>query len=226
MLNVVKVNLVSTQLMRFRARTLPRGVSLDYLVHAVLRALFGVSDENDERGAIRPFTVLNDSTSIIPVLGYTTLSKERCLNQFLNSEASCVCKDEPLIMPVPVENGLIPFKCRAVPIVRQGSRGSKKKKEIPAFMSKRFEAPTQVESYRQWFNDQVEPFTTHDLTIEPKPVDLSRRKEDRYFTKFPSHVIDVRGKLAVSDTTDLERLLAQGVGRHQGFGFGMIQLVG
>lgn len=229
MLNIVKVNLVAKELARFRARTLPAGVGVtfDYIAHGVLRALFGLDPEDpkNERGAIRPFTVLNDRASVVPVLGYTRLSKERCLNLFLNSEASYVCKDEPLILPVPIENGVIPFKCRAIPIARRTVEGGKKK-EIPVFESNRFAAPTAAESFHQWFNEQVKPFTPHDLTIEAQTVTLSRRKEDRFFVPFNSPMITVCGKLTVSNTSDLEHLLAKGVGRHKGFGFGMIQLTG
>ncbi|MGC3997674.1 MAG: type I-E CRISPR-associated protein Cas6/Cse3/CasE [Anaeromyxobacter sp.] len=128
------------------------------------------------------------------------------------------------------------FEVRACPIVRMSSEGPKWRKgaEVDAFLARCWKAegqPVEREAvYREWLARELDRRTGARLvSVEVEAFKRERvvrrdhAPERRASTSERPDVL-FRGVLEVADGINFSALLARGVGRHRGFGFGMVLL--
>lgn len=240
MVSMVKLELDQPAVMRLgRTKGLPmREVDLGYLIHCLLREVFGDK-------APQPFDVRDQSGRTLEVLAYTTTAAEelrRHADTFAHPEQHAALnwkafhqKPMPSEWPESLELG---FETRVCPVVRAASdtehysQGS----EVDAFLTRLAETEEDEEAlgreevYREWLEDQllrrggVELLNSRMQSFSLRK--LTRRthgpgRKARVFTRPDTRMT---GRFRIEEPEKFPNLLKTGVGRHRAFGFGMVLL--
>lgn len=219
-----------------RRRRLPPRAEVGYLLHCALKELFGAD-------APAPFAVQQGSGRGVAVLAYTKRSSAELADHaltFAQPDVSALCDVrgmEEKVMPADWATGRrLGFAVRVCPVVRMSSAGPhwRKGAEVDAFLARcwREKGPVDRDDvYRGWLKDEFQrrggatllacSVTGHQ---REKVVRRDHQAERR------SHLVErpdvsIRGELRVEDAAGFRALLARGIGRHRGFGFGMLLLV-
>lgn len=222
----------------------------DYLVHALLAALFG-------EGVVQPFRVMGTGSSV-SVLGYSDLGRDALrehADAFAEPADHAACdwsgfavKTLPETWP---EDRRLGLEIRVCPVVRLSkeievrsrdgdSRTFRRGAELDAWIHHNFKVraddpaadddatASRSEVYRDWLARRFEGVAALDgVSLEAfrrarlvRKTHGSRRKA-RVFER-PDALL--RGTLSVTDGAAFTERLRRGVGRHTAFGFGMLLL--
>lgn len=220
---------------------------LDYLVHALLAALFG-------EGTVQPFRVMGEA-SRVRILGYSAQGADALrehADTFSEPADHAACDWQELASrPLPGEwetGRRLGFEVRACPVVRlskavevAGKDGEPmaygQGAEVDAWIHRRFlvdpDAPPlrREEVYHQWLADRLQGAAR----LEASALDgfrrlrLVRKGRAAGGAKRKSRVLErpeavIHGTLQVEDGARFHDLLKRGIGRHKAFGFGMLLL--
>lgn len=222
--------------------------SNNYLVHCTLFELFQkqapkvFSLEDVHHTAAKWDT---EAGRLLPVLCYSSVDKET-LQLLAQGYASPTVYDivnweRVAAKPMPEffpENMKLSFELRTTPIMRKASDGYKWKKgqEIDVFLSKVWETDNsnlelnREEIYAEWLKElflrqggaKIETVDVQRFSLES----MSRRNHEpkRKVTLIQRPDVTFSGILKVTDSKLFIRLLANGLGRHRSFGFGMLKI--
>jgi CRISPR system Cascade subunit CasE len=219
-----------------RDRNLPlRDIDLGYLLHCHFMDLFGEM-------APKPFSILNNESRDIQVLGYSTASAEMLRDQarqFATPEKFSACDWERCVSkPVPTEwhpNQRIGFALRACPVQRMAGAGHtwRKGSEVDVFLVNCWKAGTTVQVdrevvYAHWLEQQFNNLGGASLW-NARLVGFQRERLFRQTRAGLSRRVErpdgrFEGELIISDPVKFHALLRRGIGRHRAFGFGMLLL--
>lgn len=209
----------------------------DYVFHSLLNELLGP-------GHLQPF-VIDPRSRGDAVLGYSALDSDSLREQaqtvappevfnLVDWEAS---QGKPLPATWPVGKK-IGFRTRVSPVVRgpkghgnDGSETKKKNPEVDAYLARCWQqekAPDRETVYREWLGNELR----RDGAAWPESMRMTgfRLKQAvRRDGRRKAHGITrpdalFKGTLRVEDPEAFQHLLSRGVGRHRGFGFGMLLL--
>lgn len=238
-LHMVQFDLNSRRLFQLeRELKLPsRAVDLGYLVHCELGSLFG-----DQAPA--PFHVEERPQGALRVLGYTTTGADAMLEyaeRFALPDAwKGLDRDSFAAKPMPSSwpQGLrLQFRLRAAPVVRKASAGEYHRKgaEIDAFLARCWQVGAGVkvdreQVYAEWLRDQIERHGGAAVDqvglLAFRRSRLLRRTQgasrQAHYCERPDALME--GRLVIRDGERFSELVARGIGRHRGFGFGMLLL--
>lgn len=145
------------------------------------------------------------------------------------------CKKMPTEYPVGMK---LRFEIRTTPIMRKASAGKKwnKGQELDVFLSKAWEMDdksfeiNREDIYKEWL---IELFSRKGAAtiedVEVKRFSLERMSRRNHESKRKVVVIqrpDVTfaGTLRITDAEAFKKILANGMGRHKSFGFGMLKI--
>ncbi len=238
-LHLVRMRLRPPQLLRFA-----RDVGIDardpgYLIHLLLRRVFG-------EVAPQPFHL--EESRIAPLLwGYAAVDagilRERL--RFADPLAAAAVDDETLesrSMPLPFRTGRrLGFRLRACPVVRR-RREDGRVLELDVFLAWVLDRPKdepvlRERVYRAWLADRLADAGAALRTarlVRFLQVPLVRRRGDGPPRPLPSPSPGARlarrpdatfeGILEIRDPEAFTGRLARGIGRHRAFGFGMLLL--
>ena len=244
-LHLVRLDLDAARLARegAAAHLPPAQDDLGFLVHAMLAGLFG-------EGAVQPFHVLDETSRLVPVLGYSRHGDAELRDYaaaYSDPARHAACGwDAFAVKPMPdLPSGRrLGFELRACPVVRLSSvlevaakNGEPQRyeagHEIDAWLHSRFLArsPSDVDRetvYTAWLRDRL------GAAADLKAASLTGFRRLRLVRRNHSAVRKtailerpealLRGTLEVQDPDTFRRLLSRGVGRHCAFGFGMLLL--
>ena len=242
-LHMVRLEIQAPKLVSFAGRDLPpRQDDTSFLVHRLLASLFG-------EGTVQPFRVLAEERRSLPVLSYSERDEEalrRHADSFADPLAHSAVDWSSFAvksMPGRWKSGCrLGFEVKVCPIVRLASsrevdwlgerRTLPRGAEIDAFVHRRYlrgeDEATREGVYREWTARRLRPAAevltaglqgfrrrklvrkTHEAVRRPR---LLERPEAL-----------VTGTLTVSEPQAFAKVLANGVGRHKAFGFGMLLL--
>lgn len=219
-----------------------------YLVHSVLRELFG-------QGAPSPFFTSPGRGGHLVVLGYSTRPSGELLDharQFANPDVMACLVAESLAskaMPTTWAPGQrVGFHVRVTPVQRQSQAFPgrvQKGEEVDSFLVACWKAghdghgrPVPVDReavYRRWLVEELARREGAELVEEGgRPLlrltgfqrsRVVRRNAERQASVVERPDVTFEGELRVTDSERFRALLARGVGRHRAFGFGMLRLV-
>ncbi|MBD3347949.1 MAG: type I-E CRISPR-associated protein Cas6/Cse3/CasE [Candidatus Eisenbacteria bacterium] len=212
-------------------------VDTGYLVHCVLAGLFGDDAPN-------PFHVEGQPGRFVTVLAYGSVPEDTLRDRaraFADPGVHASLDWDSLAqkpMPVRWEVGTrVSFRLRACPVKRMSSPGKLHRKgaEVDAFLVRCREVGPDVvvereHVYLEWFRGQLERRGGAKLVrggLEAfKRVRLVRRSGGE---RRCAHTVErpdalLRGLLEITDGRAFCRLLADGIGRHRSFGYGMLLL--
>ena len=211
---------------------------MGYLVHCVLGELFGDL-------APAPFLVRPQEGRGFPVLGYGSASA-RHLQEVAQETAApdlwATCDWESLASkPMPgtfAAGAEYAFSTRVCPVVRMAKADTRHRKgaEVDAFLRRCWQvgdgvAVSREEVYRDWLKEDLERHGGAELVNvgltgfnRARLVRRGRKSGQRpvRVSERPDATLD--GVLKVTDPDRFSALLARGLGRHRGFGFGMLLL--
>lgn len=245
-LYMVRLGLDASHLARLghRAKLPPTQEDLGYLVHMALAGLFG-------GGTVRPFRVHeNGRGRNVAVLGYTDRSQAKLVEHadtFADPGVHQACRwDELAVKPMPHDwptGRRLGFEVRVCPVVRLSSavettsKGGEavtyeKGREVDAWLHRCWlRTPSKVgreEVYGEWLAERIgEAAQVSRVALHAfRRIRLVRRDQSE---KRKAHVAErpdalLRGELAIRDGDAFQAVLANGVGRHRAFGFGMLLL--
>ena len=211
---------------------------LGYLVHCLLGELFGDL-------APTPFAVKPRLGRGLPVLGYSTVSAS-ALQEAAQATAAPVAwnacdwgafagKPMPAAWSAGTEYR---FSTRVCPVVRMADDGPRHRKgaEVDAFLRRCWQvgddtAVSREEVYRTWLREELDRRGGAEV-IEAGLTRFQRARlirRGRARGRRRSHVVErpdatLEGRLKIGEPGSFANLLARGLGRHRGFGFGMLLL--
>jgi CRISPR system Cascade subunit CasE len=214
-----------------------REVDLGYLVHWELAALFG-----DHRPA--PFSVRRTHGRFVDVLAYAELDARGLRGVADRADPAAdggACRWDDLAskpMPDRWANGVnFGFEVRACPVVRMAKDGAKHRKgaEVDAFLARCWavgsgEHVDREGVYAKWLGDLFARRGAGTVT----QVRLAAFRRGRFIRR--THTANrkarsverpdalLRGQVRVGDPIAFGDLVRRGIGRHRGFGFGMLLL--
>jgi CRISPR system Cascade subunit CasE len=241
---MVRLELDAARLAHEGAGLPPTQEDLGFLVHGLLASLFG-------EGTVQPFRVLDETARRVPVLGYTRRGESELREHaaaYADPARHAACTwDRLAIKPMPdlPAGRRLGFELRACPVVRLGAAREVPGKtgvplrypagrEVDCWEHQRFFAPGGVAevdrpaAYAGWLRERLGGAAE----LGPVRLDAFRRlrllRRDHGSPR-TSKTLErpealLRGDLVVRDAAAFHRLLAQGVGRHRAFGFGMLLL--
>ncbi len=239
-LGMVRLHLSTPGVMALgKRRRLPlRSVDLGYLVHVQIGELFGDL-------APSPFAVVGEQGRILEVLSYTDREGGELLHHakaFADPGVHANCDWSAFAYkPLPMEwqrGARLGFRVRACPVIRMSSAGGHHRAgaEVDAFLAACWKVGDTSVSidreavYRKWLERQLWSHGRAKLLkmelVAFKRSPLLRRgaSPGRRPALIERPDALIRGDFEVTDDVALQRLLARGVGRHRGFGFGMLLL--
>lgn len=217
----------------------------DYLVHALLAALFG-------EGMVQPFRVMGTG-STVSVLGYSDKGRDtlrRHADTFAEPEDHAACEWERFqVKTLPEtwpEGRRLGFEARVCPVVRlskeievQGkdgeSRTYRRGAELDAWIHHNFQVPvdedaraSRSEVYQAWLARRLDGMAE----IEGASLESFRRARlvrKTHGSKRKARVFErpdalLQGTLTVTDGAAFADRLRRGIGRHTAYGFGMLLL--
>jgi CRISPR system Cascade subunit CasE len=222
-----------------RDRRLPlREVDTGYVVHALLRGLFG------DR-APQPFVLLPPKGRSLPVLGYSAEDAEalrRHAEEFAGPELHAAVdwsRFAAKAMPTAWSSGRrLGFELHACPTVRMSKAGPHNAAgaEVDVFLARCWraasaETPIDREAvYREWLAQQLDRrggvrlvgasvagFQVERVLRRTQAVEGQRKSR---LPRKPE--VTFEGELEVTDGGAFVALLRRGIGRHRAFGFGML----
>lgn len=229
-----------------KERGFPRA-DLGYLVHCVLGELFGEQ-------APKPFFIVSHDRQPARVIGYTRVSAKRMREHAsvyaMPSVAQCCILDNLTSKSMPNEFGVgrvLGFQVQALPLVRITSplSGWKPGAEVDVFLAhvKRAElneVPVLDRSlvYIEWLKRQLEAGGACRLihgemaafklkeVLRRESVDSSSKNGTRVRSKrsFSRPEVLFQGELEVMNEDLFRQVIQRGIGRHRGFGYGMLLL--
>lgn len=219
-----------------RRRLLDSEGDLGYAIHALLHAVFGAQ-------APKPFRYLDAEQGLLAYtrMDTTGLMQLACLADPDVAAALGLGQTRQYggmnVRPFPTQWAVghtLGFEVRVRPIIREGKTGRERDAFLAAADRSQGSALDRGEVYVQWL---------HDLLARQRGAELVDARMTRYqqlgVTRksqkgAPDDVRHSRlvsgpdavlvGQLRVSDPQAFAQLLAQGVGRHRAFGFGMLLL--
>ncbi|MFN7952852.1 MAG: type I-E CRISPR-associated protein Cas6/Cse3/CasE [bacterium] len=221
-----------------RARRLPiHETDLGYLVHCAMGEIFG--DDSPS-----PFAITGAKGRHQEVLAYSSLGASELrlgAERYAAPEAHACCDWEAFAakpMPGDWHQGeRLGFGLRACPVVRMASAGTHHRKgaEVDAFLARCWAEPegSRVDRetvYRDWLSSQLDRHGGATLrACQVRGFQRSRLLRRSHGGDRRSHfvertAVDFQGEIEVRDPAQFGALLARGVGRHRGFGFGMLLL--
>jgi CRISPR system Cascade subunit CasE len=218
-----------------RRRRLPATADVGYLLHCALKELFG-------DGAPGPFAVRERSARGVAVLAYSVRPAAELIDHastYAQPDVFGVCDVrgiEEKVMPAEWPVGkLVGFETRVCPVVRMSRAGPhwKAGAEVDAFLAECRRTEGRVERqavYREWLADEIArrggAALATSRVIAHQRERLVRRdhgeQRKSHLAERPDVVMG--GELVVEDGAKFTALLARGLGRHRGFGFGMLLL--
>jgi CRISPR system Cascade subunit CasE len=227
------------KLMRFADRT---GLNLrvadgGYILHAALGALFGDA-------APRPFLIRDSGARGLTLLGYASSShrelhdRARALADPLavaSVDLDGICSKQ---MPSAWRAGaLYRYQTRVCPVVRiSGRSASEKPREVDVFLHRclRVGLDTFVDReavYREWLARELArdgaAIARETRVVRFRRQRLARRDRsgpDPRLRRCERSDVTLAGVLEVASPQAFAALLRRGLGRHRGFGFGMLLL--
>lgn len=246
-LHMARLHLDARRLAQLATRQgLPRGhEDTGFLVHAQLAALFGES-------TLRPFRTL-EARQNVEVLGYTALGADALVERATRfadpADYSACAWDRFATKPMPHQwrgGERLAFEVRVCPVVRLAREATAVERdgrpvsyargaEIDAWVHRRWltkdgagEDLTRDSAYAAWLRERcagAAAIESARLTAFRR-VRLVRRSQGtpRRAKILERPDAELRGALVVEDGERFQRLLSRGVGRHTGFGFGMLLL--
>lgn len=220
-----------------RALKLPRGCDDGYLVHCALNEALGGS-------APAVFNVESGGDRQLRVLGYADVPAES-LHEMSQGFASPLgyqlvdwsrTRSKP--MPEVIPDGIrFNFELKTCPIVRlsKPKGGHKKGAEVDAFLSRCWDVGEDVKVDRSLvYMDWLRPRLGNAQKIKLLGLDvegfqlakLVRRTQgaDRKAHTIKRPSVTFNGQLEVIGGEAFQQLLSRGIGRHRGFGFGMLKI--
>lgn len=218
-----------------RRRRLPPRTDLGYLLHCQLKELFG-----DDAPA--PFAVQDARGRSVTVLAYADRDAgalRQHADTFADPDVHKACdwsSFDDKAMPRTWSPGQqLGFEVRVCPVVRMSGDGPRWRKgaEVDAFLARCFRTEGVVDRedvYREWLESELcrrGGVRLHSARLTAFQRGHFVRREHgpertSKLTERPDAVF--AGELEVADPAAFGALLARGVGRHRGFGFGMILL--
>lgn len=221
-----------------KRRRLPsRSLDVGYLVHCALGELFGEQ-------APAPFAVTGQDRRYTQLLAYGDVPDaglRELAERFAMPELFALCrwedvKSKPMPSSWPVGTR-VGFEVRACPVVR-GARHSpleRKDAEVDAFLAECWRVGKEQDVdrevvYKAWLEQQFirsEGATLLEARVERfQLTELTRRTQgdERKARLKRKPDVTFRGALEVTAAEPFAALLRRGVGRHRGFGFGMLLL--
>lgn len=241
-LHLLQLQLRSDRLFSLaRSQHLPiREVDSGYVVHAVLRALFGEK-------APQPFALQRAHGPVLTVLGYASsdhLSLARRAREYAAPDAYTVVEwDGFASKPMPAEwqpGRRLGFRVRACPTVRMAKAGPHHAAgaEVDVFLAKCWQSgdparPVDRERvYLEWLAAQFERRSGARVvgsTVVGFQIESILRRTQSGGAERRNRVLrkpeaTFRGQLEVTNGSAFTRMLRVGIGRHRAFGFGMLLL--
>lgn len=218
-----------------RRRRLPPRTDLGYLLHCQLREMFGPESP-------APFAVRDGAGRAVAVLAYSTRAAaelQRHAQQFAQPDVYGTCDwsafdEKP--MPGQWRTGeRVGFEVRCCPVVRMSGDGPRWRAgaEVDAFLARcwRTEGTVDREAvYREWLADELGrrggARMVSARVLGHQRAHLVRRdhRPERKAIGGERPEAVFSGELEVTDPGAFAALLSRGVGRHRGFGFGMLLL--
>lgn len=216
-------------------------VDSNYISHCALRELF-------QEQAPSPFCVEGDDGKQLRLLGYCTSTAndlQRHAKLYASPLTYEICdwsRAAAKPMPDRIPGGtLLYFELRVCPVVRKASAGKHYKAgaEVDAFLSRVWEIDNpevpvnRAKVYSEWLDNQLNRLGGAKLVnCNMKRFSLERMvRRTRSGTSTGRKVNTIKrpaatlvGTLQVTNSTKFHKLLAQGIGRHKGFGFGMLKV--
>lgn len=209
----------------------------DYVLHCLLAELFGP-------GKVQPF-VQDPRSRGQAFLGYSSTDSDA-----LQGQAQAVAPPEiynlvdweesqSKALPVSWKTGArVGFRTRVCPLVRGPSghgRGNspikKNKPEVDAYLARCWREdnpPSREEVYREWLEGELHRSDAVEMESAwmeafrlKRAIRRTRERKAQSITR-PDALF--KGVLRIKDSEGFMSLLARGLGRHRGFGFGMILL--
>jgi CRISPR system Cascade subunit CasE len=203
-----------------------------YLAHVAVRGMFGAE--------LRPYDIAERGRTL-SVLGYSSKPGEALIDEAMRFA------DDPAVVdawrvdqvrsrPMPEhwpEGTIVGFDLRACPVVRP--REDERSTERDAFLIAVARTPgiDRASAYRSWLEDQIVrrggaaletcqmfAFQLRDMVRRTQREEGEGRRARRLVR--PDVVLS--GTLRITDGPAFTELLRVGVGRHRGFGFGMLKL--
>jgi CRISPR system Cascade subunit CasE len=245
---MVSLEVLSDRVMALgKRRGLPLRVTDNgYLVHTAFGELFGDL-------APRPFAIQGNRGRKIRILGYTDNPLNELRHQadaVADPTVHSTCDwESAAAKPMPQEwkpGGRFGFEIRVCPVVRrsgEGPRGERPGREMDVFLAHVEGAPeapsTREDVYINWLRAAIDrnggaqledahltgfslqQFIRRDSQRKPRQVPNSQNAE-RGGAGRPDATL--AGTISVADSSKFGSLLRHGIGRHRGFGFGMILL--
>lgn len=195
----------------------------DYVLHAGLSALLGdkrPSTFSSELGQQEMMSVLMYSPHELSTLRTEAQNHADPDHYDICKWSECASKPLPSTWP---EGHRLGFKVRVCPTVRHD------RSEQDVFLTREFQ--TRDEAYTQWLTKKLEENGAHLEHAHLTKFQLRKmmRKHARVqqgvprrkqFFHLPDAVLE--GSLTVASSDKFNQLLARGIGRHRGFGFGML----
>jgi CRISPR system Cascade subunit CasE len=225
-----------------RRRKMPlHDIDLGYLAHSYLRELW-------PEQAPQPFTIKRVGSRWVELWGYGGSDEARLRDYAQTYGAPELVSGVELgtlaSKPMPqFDSGrVVGFVLRACPVVRTKRPGKPEgQREIDAWLARCIAVGVDANSkkkhpvdretvYREWLDERLErQGGAHLLSAQLVAFQRERlwrrdHSPERKAKKLERPDAKLRGLLRVEDGVAFLRLLAQGVGRHRAFGFGMILL--
>lgn len=236
-LHLVQMDLDVERLWRVFGTRLPATADADlgYPVHCALTGLFGIDSP-------RSFATLEPLGRRLRVLAYSKLDSkalEALARLHASPELYSLCSWDKMFskpMPDAWRAGMrIGFEVRICPVVRKSAEGPKHQKgaEVDAFVQQCWHvdegAPVDREAvYIAWMKARLEGASELESTGMRRfaLARLYRRRQgqNRTGSVLTRPDATLRGVMSVADPAVFGRVLANGIGRHRAFGFGMLLL--
>ncbi len=237
---MVRMEIGQLELSRFAVKSgIPMTpFDVGYAVHALTSEAFG-------KLAPRPFAFTSHGNRHLTLLGYTTCDHERLADELRQTApplassainlASLSSKPMPETWPA---GALYRFEVRVCPVVRLSGRADgTKPREVDAFLRECWQVDRQqpvdrAEVYRRWLERELARLDAARLEqarlVRFRRIKLLRRdrsaRAHRNFHPVERPDATLAGTLTVTDSRGFSQLLRRGIGRHRGFGFGMLLL--
>ena len=219
-----------------RHRLLDKEGDLGYALHALLHAAFGDN-------APQPFRYLDAEQGL---LAYTRLDSTELAQRVVLAEPDVVAAlgigqihqhGNKSVRPFPTQWAVghrLGFEVRVRPIIREGKTGRERDVFLALAEKSSDVKPDRGKIYAQWLRDllarQGGAELIHADLIRYQQLGVTRKSQRKETVEVRhSRIVSgpdavLAGQLRVTDPQAFAQLLAQGVGRHRAFGFGMLLL--
>ncbi len=181
-----------------------------YLAHAVLYEMF------DGPPPLHSYSFTLSRGTIV-IEGYT---ERDCKDMSLKLGKIIECS------PLSLKKGEYSFNLTACPVAWiRNEDGKLIEQDVYSHVSRRMDNLPRDLVYAGWLTGKLKPSASvHNLKVRTWHQDMVRRTKARksYFIRKP--VAQFKGILEIKDPHSFERKLLKGIGRHKGFGYGMMRV--